>query len=33
MKCEKPVDPITTIKDISGVFIETTLKPDLKIVK
>jgi len=33
MKCEKPVDPITTIKDIAGVFMETTSKPDLKIVK
>ncbi len=33
MKCEKPVDPITTIKNIAGVFIETTSKPDLKIVK
>ena len=33
MKCEKPVEPITTIKDIAGVFIETTSKPDLKLVK
>tara|TARA_R100000734_G_C3269809_1_gene66063 strand:- start:580 stop:681 length:102 start_codon:yes stop_codon:yes gene_type:complete len=33
MRCEKPFDPITTIKEIAGVFIETTAKPDLKIVK
>ena len=33
MKCEKSVEPITTIKDIAGVFIETTSEPDLKIVK
>ena len=33
MKGEKPVDPITTIKNIAGVFIETTSRPDLKIVK